>query len=110
MSHTPTPWFSGGCVVYGNDDGAGNGDIVADLLNQRRSVNEIEANAEFICRAVNCHDELLEACQQLAYAATNRDNTMGDPCRLIQCKEELWIAAAKARDVIAKATNQQEKP
>ncbi len=56
MSHTPTPWVSGGCVVWEK-----NGDMIADLASPRRPPDETEANTEHIVRCVNEHDQLMEA-------------------------------------------------
>jgi len=41
------------------------------------------------------------ALAKLAQAAENRDNVMGDPIRLLQCKAELESAAVEARAVLA---------
>lgn len=60
------------------------------------------ANARLIAAA----PELLEALARLEFAAQCRDNTMGDPSRLIQVKAELASAARQARDAIAKATGE----
>ncbi len=63
--HTPRPWFSRGCVVYGNDDGKGNGDVVADLAGtcgpNGRTPDEVEANACLIAAA----PDLLAACEAM---------------------------------------------
>ena len=48
--------------------------------------------------------ELLTALERLSFAAACRDNTMGDPCRLIEVTGELNAAAEEARAVIAEAT------
>ena len=55
--------------------------------------------AEIICEK----DNLLNALKRLEAAAENRDNTMGDPCRLIEVKAELAAAAKQARSAIAYA-------
>lgn len=47
---------------------------------------------------------LLSALELLALAAEQREYTMGDPCRLLECKADLAEAAKQARAVIAKAT------
>lgn len=46
-------------------------------------------------------DDLLAAFDRLSFAAECRDNTMGDPCRLIEVKAELAAANQQARTVIA---------
>lgn len=58
------------------------------------------ANARLIAAA----PEMLEALRRLTFAAANRDNTMGDPCRLLECKAELEAAGREARAAISKAT------
>jgi len=55
-------------------------------------------------RLIAAAPELLAPLDRLATAAANRDNTMGDPCRLIECKGELANAVKQARAVIDKAT------
>lgn len=65
--HTPIPWKSGGCVVYGAD-GEGVADLVAGICNHsRRSPDETEANTSLIVRAVNSHAQLLEALEGALY-------------------------------------------
>lgn len=51
-------------------------------------------------------DALLEALRRLSFAAAARDNTMGDPCRLVEAKAELAAADRHAMAVIAKVTAQ----
>lgn len=61
MEHTPTPWNVRGTnglrIIYGE-----NGSI-AEVKNLKRLVMENDANAEFIVRACNSHEALLEACK-----------------------------------------------
>lgn len=47
--------------------------------------------------------ELLAALERIALAAECRDNTAGDPSRLIEVKAELAAAAAHAHTIIKKA-------
>ena len=61
--HTPTPWHVDGECIYGTtqrgdyvriaDTTVADGDNLPD--------KEADANASFIVRAVNCHDEMLKA-------------------------------------------------
>jgi hypothetical protein len=61
MTHTPTPWHAViptidrqkmiGHPIINNDDG--------------ESIDNYEANAKFIVRAVNCHDELVDALEMM---------------------------------------------
>lgn len=46
-------------------------------------------------------DELLAALERLSFAATCRDNTMGDQCRLIEVRFELSAANEQAIAAIA---------
>lgn len=52
-------------------------------------------------------NELLAALERMALAAECRDNTAGDPIRLIEVKAELAAAARHARAAIARATGAQ---
>lgn len=47
-------------------------------------------------------DDLLAVLERLAWAAACRENTMGDPCRLLEVQAELREAAASARETIAR--------
>jgi hypothetical protein len=94
QGHTPGPWFSASYVV-GSDKGT-----IANAYNPRLG-DEGEANARLIAAA----PEMLEALRRLTFAAASRDNTMGDPCRLLECKAELAAATREAQAIIARATN-----
>jgi len=62
MTHTKTPWListvqgSPG-IMIGGDDGS---NVVCDM----RLRSSVEANAAFIVKACNAHDELVEACKE----------------------------------------------
>ena len=61
MEHTATPWkvaepSRDGMFIVNQDD-----DVVAESYPDNNQ--DFEANAAFICRAVNSHEELLEACR-----------------------------------------------
>lgn len=63
--HTPGPWHIGGDPsqrwVEGPD---ANENVICDIVPRCAVMTpEDEANAEFICRAVNCHADLLAACR-----------------------------------------------
>ena len=62
--HTPGPWRLSKNYHILSDDGS----IIADI--HETESNNIAANAEFILRACNCHEELLEALEIAAALAT----------------------------------------
>jgi len=53
-------------------------------------------NAERICKCVNSHDELLEACKEAAHLITNHDE--GDHRAFIECENGLLKAITKAEN------------
>ena len=68
-SHTPTPWkySKNSLQITGNND---HGCIVVELMMKRiydntDEIEEMDANAEFICRAVNNHDALIHVIESL---------------------------------------------
>ena len=63
------------------------------------SVAECEANARLIAAA----PDMFDALKRLSFAAECRDNTTGDPLRLISVRAELAAAAQEALFAIAKA-------
>jgi hypothetical protein len=82
MTHTPTPWLLGNDreTIIATDD-----DIVVDCGIRR--AEEAEANAAFIIRAVNCHEELLDAVkclrQHLALFCTPSDSVAAEIFNLV---------------------------
>lgn len=70
QTHTPGPW------TWQHD-----GEVI-DIVSEQQTVAmlddngcETEANAEFIVRACNCHEELLEACKELANNVSGWDES-----------------------------------
>lgn len=59
--HSPLPWKFGN---YGSDIVDANGNMVVCCW-QSQIAEDNFANAELVLRAVNCHDELVEACKRL---------------------------------------------
>jgi len=64
--HTVTPWIIDGHQI-----------VYDDMEVCRVSGDAWEANAAFIVRACNSHDELLEACKQLVEAASHSGRVIG---------------------------------
>lgn len=67
--HTPTPWKvngKGGYLIYVGGDLTARRKFVAQAYDpeaQDKLTNVAKANAEFIVRACNAHDDLLAACK-----------------------------------------------
>ena len=101
--HTSTPWEfftspedethiaakDGGCTIARMGDRSFDPDCPRDVN---------EADAAFICRAANCHDELVELVTRfhLMHNAGNRDHT-----------NDAWrVNARLAAEILAKATGE----
>ena len=105
MTHTPTPWSIGHSMernyIYGGGSHLAcigsreNGFFIHD----DGSLNESEANAAFIVRAVNSHDDLLEALEETVRVAVVFANCEAAEAR--GGKIPPWLV--KARAAIAKA-------
>jgi hypothetical protein len=106
-THTPLPWNSYGCAIYAGHRtnygkaprGAARLATTAPEDNDEMPDGERLENAEFICRAVNCHDELLAALEAIEKHAALWLNFSASHDGLKNCD-----ALAKARAAIAKAT------
>lgn len=98
--HTPGPWHVGRGlalrIVYDKDGWAV---ASAAVFHNRFSENEDLANALLIAEA----PDMLKALQELADAAQDRENPMGDPCALLAAQANLRDATKRARAAIAKA-------
>ena len=56
--HTPTPWFVERDCIHNNEVEI----LMLDgIVGKNSRPEEYKANAEFILRAVNCHDDLVKA-------------------------------------------------
>ena len=69
--HTPTPWMSVGVATKGNGDEVDAVEVSAGwrtvaILDNPDDDPEIIANGAFIVRAVNAHDDLLNAAVEAA--------------------------------------------
>lgn len=92
IKHSPLPWTLSEQDAYEVRDTKRL--IVASVYRVGSPVLEEESNAEFICRACNNHDSLIEALQYWVDAAQNDD------------RYAAWLG--KARAAIAKATEHAE--
>ncbi len=80
------------------------GDLVADCgIIGRRDEGVNDANAEFIVRAVNSHEELLEACREMLRTHTATVFTDTGEAELGDIPHEWMPARAQAVAAIAKA-------
>lgn len=97
VEHTPIPWITDGRFISASDFRPGTGFIAdTEISSSLRKPGESKANAEFICRAVNTHDNLLKALKDLLNAyAPNADWTRPN---------ELHSAVLAAGNALAKAT------
>ena len=103
MEHTKTPWkISEHAIWKGPTISAGDrliAVVMYDTFDGEKDRPLIEANAQFIVKAANCHNELLEACKNLVQNFKNgADNGV-----ITQGKYE--IITAQARQAIDKAEN-----
>ena len=91
-SHTPGPWHikdANPWLIYAAD-----GYAVADVRTSHGMHPATKLDAQLIVKAVNCHDDLMEALLDLI---DDKSSMPGEP---------RWAAYAKARAAIAKATVQ----
>lgn len=91
--HSPLPWVQDGCVVEAFD-APFHHDIAATSKSAIWTSDEsrAEANAKFIVKACNCHDELLAALKDLLNATSGNPKT-----------PPTGFEAIRARAAIAKA-------
>lgn len=76
MTHTPTPWIcDSDAIMPISRDGVS---IVARIPNHPENKVNWEADAAFICRAVNSHDALVKALQEIAKDAPATEPDRGD--------------------------------
>lgn len=100
MEHTPTPWKRSennwGRVNIHNFPNGGGTNIIADLVG---NAEEMDANSAFIVRAVNSHDDLVEALQGFMKCRAY------DGKDYIKCSPN-WEDFEKAEKALEKATKQ----
>jgi hypothetical protein len=98
IQHTPTPWHHSECFLWAcvTTKADGRGEVVCTAASRDESA--ARANAEFIVRAVNAHDDLLAALKE-AEALIRRD---AYPCP--DKPQSPWGVLGRVRAAIAKAT------
>jgi hypothetical protein len=64
MSHTPAPWYSDGIEIWKGEDVR-----VCEVVTRAKPADYVEgvskANAAYIVRAVNAHEDMLSALKEL---------------------------------------------
>ena len=111
--HTPIPWetnYTGN--IWGDiDNPEHDGDFPllarVELWEASPHDEEAKANAVFICKAVNCHDELIEACQDLIVVLRTQAQLAVNFGGSIALHDGNGIAWDKAKAIIAKAEDNQ---
>jgi hypothetical protein len=98
--HTPTPWILSGNMgaIYSMSPEASHGGVADRVC---RCGPEGLANAAFIVRACNCHEELLEALRGCLTALDNVNKVGGDTSR-----DTYIIQAMEARAALVRATQE----
>lgn len=109
--HTPTPWATeyrkGQNSFYGQDIyEAATGETIATAawypvaLSDTHTTTNREANAAFIVKAVNCHDDLVAALEEarsaVEYAYRGTDSGTPDERKFSHTAEVIRAALAKA--------------
>lgn len=98
IQHTPTPWhlddMEQGIIVAD-----GNGYSIVDCRSGKLDEEDHAANAAFIVRAVNCHEELIETIRWMAQTV-HQGNHVEQPGTFRECPKSVCDAAKQA---IAKA-------
>jgi hypothetical protein len=100
-THTPGPWHAEACE--------NNGTLVYHRVVAGDSLicgvyGSQEANAAFIIRACNAHEELLAACELFTKAAHDARDALNGAG--LACPSSIAFAAEQARAAISKATQE----
>lgn len=92
---TPVPWEAIGCTVQ-TDTLFGNSRFVALTATPAERTETDEANALFIVRACNAHDDLLKACHALVEAFDQMTCFTAFRPLMQEALFEKWMAAYEA--------------
>lgn len=97
-THTPTPWR----IVLAPTQIVTDGEIIA-TLNNAMGVEQRQGNAAFIVRAVNSHEELMEAIK-VAYQFFNTEANTPDENGLVAAGNSVVrVVLRKMKQAIARA-------
>lgn len=90
-NHTPTPWLFDGEFIYDSNEV-----IIADpycRAAQTTELGEMEANAEFICHAVNSYEKLVSVLQRAkGHVEAMMDSTPEEVVDFMTHLGEAWEA------------------
>jgi len=93
---TPGPWETSTIKLANKVEwdicGSDGGDIIADLM----GCENAKANAAFIVRACNAHDDLMEACHQMWAALDERILNASKGASVKEALEKIKQAISKA--------------
>lgn len=103
--HTPTPWVnipqSNGSAMLAREYETGNQmnpkglRLIGNILARGNSLSEDEANAEFIVRSCNVHDELVAALYEILEGTIDRSHLHVD-AHLRRTKAQIGNIATRA--------------
>ncbi len=93
-SHTPTPWNNDGRVIFQNTT---NGLTKLRITEIQGHEDEAKADAEFIVRAVNSHEALLEVAKKLS------ETVFSDKTKIEDLFMEIVTLKRMARMAVIKA-------
>lgn len=91
--HTPIPW-KWHIDDLGNPEIYNDRRIIASTVPQYKGLHD-EANAAFICRAVNAHEGLVEACKKLVTYLNDSPHVMLAIREIEQAEAALKLAEGK---------------
>ena len=96
MTHTKTPWKLSAQIKPSVIVNCDNNNVIAITDYCTFSYEQQKINAAFIVKAVNCHDELLEACIEAESVMKWLDETDGMESLDEDCIFQVWNCLKKA--------------
>lgn len=98
MSHTRTPWRSHNTTIFGPTTDGASQKFIGTTDSPFVRPTEAPANAAFIVKAVNAHDDLVKALAQIAARATAHPDDMDE-----DRKRQLYHITQLAQSALEKA-------